>query len=292
MKDASRRKGRYKLNVNQRRRLKRTVTWSKKASLRGLRDAFNEKFNKLGEHVNVSYKTIGNYTNGDFYLVSQLPLARQQSEKSTLDRVAFGRSRLAHRRTISVDSSDFTRNNLVECINAHPARVPRSQVPVGLALARPHHDHSFHYNGAIHDGRHPLSELIFVPLKRKQQYVHAGICQREAAGEQPAFASEHMAPALAEIKRFAASNGLWQGQYKVLLDGATQHSSRKGKQLIEAAGIELVNLPSAQPGSEPDRAGVALAQARIDADGRGGGCAHHSSSHAAPDHQGTAQPDR
>jgi transposase len=60
--DATRRKGRSKLNSNQRNRLKRVILRNPQASLREKRDMFNARPRNIEEGITVSTSTVSRFT--------------------------------------------------------------------------------------------------------------------------------------------------------------------------------------------------------------------------------------
>jgi len=250
--DATRRKGRSKLNSNQRNRLKRVILRNPQASLREKRDMFNARPRNIEEGITVSTSTVSRFTQQHFDITAP-PTAEQQQSRGFRDaRIAFCKTRLRTTRIISLDGCEIDTRDLVNDINAKRVAVPRGTVPQPLPMPPHNAAPAVHLYASAANGKVPLSSSIFVPFKRKQQFVSAGQCSPSDREQQEAFASRHLAPVLKEVCRHAEVNGMKPGTWQLLLDGASQHTSWQAMQMLESAGISTVeDFPAHSPDLNP-----------------------------------------
>ena len=250
--DAPRRKGRCKLNNKQLAILKHIIVTHPTASLREKRDLFNNRPNIKAAGITISHSTVARLTKRWCDRAAPPSPWQQQSINYKAARIAFCKNRLRIGNIISLDSCEIDTRDLVDDLNAKPQTVRKGTVPQAFPVPPVNASPQVHLYASLAGGDQALSNVTFVPYKRKQQYVYAGLCRPADRDKQEAFASKHLAPVLKEVCRHAEANNMKQGEWQLLLGGASQHTSSEAKQMLRAASIRIVkDFPAHSPDLNP-----------------------------------------
>jgi transposase len=250
--DAPRRKGHRKLDINQEAILKRVILNNPTCSLREKQVLFNNRPKILAAGITLSHTTISRCTHEWFDVTAPPTAAQQQSEDFTDARIKFCRKQLRTRSIISLDSCEIDTRDLVSDLNAKRQAVRKGCVPAPFPTPPHNASPAVHLYGSVANGDEPLSKVIMVPFKRKQQYVSSGQCKPAERQQKEAFASKHLGPVLKEVCRHAKANNMKRGTWQLLLDGASQHTSAEAKDMLASAGISTVkDFPAHSPDLNP-----------------------------------------